>query len=61
MKSNSTRVSPQPDESAGPIETGKPYEAPALIRWGTLQEVTRAVGNKGASDGGSKNEKRTSF
>ncbi len=39
----------------------KPYEPPVLVRWGTVQEITQAVGNKGASDGGSKNQKRTSY
>jgi hypothetical protein len=42
-------------------EAKKPYEAPALIRWGTLREITQSAGNRGASDGGSKNQKRTSF
>jgi len=42
-------------------EAKKPYEAPVLIRWGTLREITQAVGSKGASDGGSKRDKRTSF
>ena len=39
----------------------KTYEAPALIRWGTLRDITQAVGNRGASDGGSKRDKRTSY
>lgn len=39
----------------------KPYEAPVIVRWGTLQDVTQAAGNKGASDGGSKNQKRTNY
>jgi hypothetical protein len=39
----------------------KTYEAPALIRWGTLRDITQAVGSRGASDGGSKNQKRTSY
>ncbi len=42
-------------------EAKKPYEKPALIRWGTLREITQAVGNRGASDGGNKSQKRTSF
>lgn len=37
------------------------YEAPELVRWGTLQDLTQAVGNRGASDGGRKNQKRTSY
>ncbi len=40
-------------------EAKKPYEAPVLVRWGTLQEITQAVGNRGASDGGTKRNKRT--
>ena len=40
-------------------EAKKPYEAPVLVRWGTLQEITRAVGNRGALDGGTKRNKRT--
>ena len=42
-------------------ETKKAYEAPALIRWGTLRDITQAVGNRGASDGGSKRDKKTSY
>jgi hypothetical protein len=42
-------------------EAKKAYETPALVRWGTLREITRAVGNMGASDGGTKNQKRTSY
>lgn len=42
-------------------EVKKPYEAPALVRWGTVQEITQAVGFKGASDGGHKTMKRTSY
>ncbi|HEY4167554.1 MAG TPA: lasso RiPP family leader peptide-containing protein [Reyranella sp.] len=48
-------------ESNRAEEAKKAYEAPALIRWGTLREITQAVGNKGASDGGRKNQKRTSY
>lgn len=36
----------------------KPYTRPKLIPWGTLRDVTRAVGPHGASDGGSKSHKR---
>jgi hypothetical protein len=42
-------------------EAKKAYETPDLIRWGTLREITQAVGNRGASDGGRKREKRTSY
>ncbi|HLG48103.1 MAG TPA: lasso RiPP family leader peptide-containing protein [Reyranella sp.] len=42
-------------------EEKKTYEAPALIRWGTLREITQSVGNRGASDGGRSRNKRTSY
>lgn len=48
-------------ESNGAEEARKAYEAPALVRWGTLREITQSVGSRGASDGGSKRDKRTSF
>ena len=47
---------PQPDKGA---ETKKPYEAPVLVRWGTLHELTQAVGYSGASDGAKKGPTRT--
>jgi hypothetical protein len=44
------------------METKKPYEAPVLVRWGTLCDLTKSVGNSGASDGGRKgNQNRTSY
>ena len=50
---------PRPDKDA---ETKKPYEAPVLVRWGTLRDLTQSVGNTGASDGGRKgNQNRTSY
>ena len=40
-------------EASTPAPTGKRlYEAPVLIRWGTLPDLTRAIGFAGASDGG---------
>lgn len=46
-------------ESPGtPQLARKPYTSPKLIPWGTLRDVTRAVGPHGASDGGSKSQKR---
>jgi hypothetical protein len=55
---NDDTQSPLPDKGA---ETKKPYEAPVLVRWGTLHELTQAVGSMGASDGGRKgNRNRTS-
>ena len=32
--------------------TKKPYAAPQVFVYGDIREVTRAVGNKGAGDGG---------
>lgn len=34
------------------VETKKPYAPPVLIKWGTLAQLTRAVGHSGANDGG---------
>ena len=42
-------------------EAKKAYETPVLVRWGTLRDITQAVGNRGASDGGHKRDKRTSY
>jgi hypothetical protein len=42
-------------------EAKKTYEAPALVRWGTLREITQAAGNRGGSDGGHGRNKRTSY
>lgn len=36
----------------------KPYRAPTLIPWGSLRDMTRAAGRDGASDGGTKHNKR---
>ena len=36
----------------------KPYRAPTVVPWGSLRDVTRAVAAQGASDGGSKANKR---
>ncbi|HEY6983716.1 lasso RiPP family leader peptide-containing protein [Reyranella sp.] len=30
----------------------KPYSAPVLMEWGSLQELTQAAGNHGNRDGG---------
>lgn len=48
---------PTPQPSS---EVKKPYQAPTLVRWGTLRELTEAVGNRGGRDGGKqKNRKKT--
>jgi hypothetical protein len=53
---------PRPEDAAKDAEAKKPYEAPVLVRWGTLSELTRAVGNRGASDGGKgKGPRNTGF
>jgi hypothetical protein len=49
---------PLPDEHA---ETKKPYEPPVLVRWGTLRELTQAVGYSGASDGARHKQNRTAW
>jgi hypothetical protein len=36
----------------------KPYQAPTVVPWGSLRDVTRSVAAQGASDGGSKSNKR---
>ena len=68
MKNDETPT-PPPDKDDTPtprsdrdMETKKPYEAPVLVRWGTLCDLTKSVGNSGASDGGRKgNQNRTSY
>ena len=32
----------------------RPYAAPTLVSWGTLQEITLKVGSEGHADGGRK-------
>lgn len=49
------------DEAMTDASTKKPYEAPVLVRWGTLREVTMAVGSRGATDGAKKGPKNTSI
>lgn len=45
--------------SASEAETArKPYRAPTLVPWGSLRDVTQAAGAQGASDGGTKHNKR---
>ncbi len=51
----------QEDQPASAGETQparKPYQAPALIPWGSLRDITRAVGGEGSRDGGNKQNKR---
>jgi hypothetical protein len=49
---------PQQD-AAKTAATKKLYERPVLLRWGTFSDLTRAVGQRGASDGGKKQAPRT--
>ena len=46
-------------ERAGLLEKKRPYEAPVLLDWGTLEDMTRAVGNHGNADGGRPQNKNT--
>ncbi|MGE5149211.1 MAG: lasso RiPP family leader peptide-containing protein [Rhodospirillaceae bacterium] len=59
MKADTTPKSPESAEDAKGAPPKKPYEAPVLVRWGTLHELTQAVGHSGASDGARKGATRT--
>ncbi|MBS0524543.1 MAG: lasso RiPP family leader peptide-containing protein [Proteobacteria bacterium] len=61
MKNDANPTPPRPAEDAKGAEARKPYEAPELIRWGTLHALTQSVGFKGASDGARRGHTRTSF
>ncbi len=37
----------------------KPYAAPVLVEWGSLMDLTQAVGQTGHPDGGHKHSNRT--
>lgn len=46
-------TAPEPAAAVEPIRTRRPYKRPHLTRYGTLAEVTQAVGNMGDTlDGG---------
>lgn len=61
VRNDANPAPPRPDQDAKGAEAKKPYEAPTLVRWGTLHELTQSVGSMGASDGGHKgNRNRTS-
>ena len=50
-------------QSSNPPPSRKPYRAPALIQWGTLQEITQTAGKTSPHGDGSspsKSNKRTS-
>ena len=62
MKPKSDRPHPgAPAESPtpAPARAKKPYRLPGIVRWGTLQEMTRAVGDAGSPDGGRRPYRRT--
>lgn len=42
----------QPESSGETSTEKKPYSAPVLVTWGTLRDITQAVGWSGNADGG---------
>jgi len=40
------------DDTPTPPAPKKPYRAPKLVRWGTLRDITQAVGRSGNNDNG---------
>lgn len=59
---NSTDNGETTRPSNGPPAAGEQrlYKPPVIIKWGTLRELTEAVGSSGNSDGGKgKQPKRT--
>ncbi len=58
---DATPTSLRPDESSTDAGAKKPYEAPVLVRWGTLHEITQSAGSRGSSDGAKKGATRTSW
>ena len=42
----------QPLDSRETSPAKKPYAPPALVTWGTLRDITMAVGSSGNTDGG---------
>ena len=49
MDSKPTNDADLPSDSSPAKKT---YTAPTLVRWGTLRDLTQAVGNSGADDNG---------
>ena len=48
------------DVPAEPSQAKAAYAAPTLVRWGTLRDMTLAVGSSGNNDGGKgKSPKKT--
>lgn len=48
---NSQPFDPPDRLSEQPI-TKRPYSAPVLVAWGSLRDITLAIGSHGKSDGG---------
>jgi hypothetical protein len=46
------------DISPNTTKTKKPYTTPSLVEWGTLRDLTQAVGSVGSSDGATKGAHR---
>jgi hypothetical protein len=61
VKNDATSTTPRPDQVAKDAQGKKPYDAPTLVRWGTLHELTQSAGHKGSSDGARKGANRTSW
>ncbi len=61
MKNDAIPTAPRPDQDAKDAQGKKPYEAPLLVRWGTLHELTQSTGYRGANDGARKRETKTSW
>jgi hypothetical protein len=40
------------------VPAKQPYTAPTIVAWGTLRDMTQAVGAQGSSDGGTKANRR---
>ena len=45
--------------NAGRSAEKKPYKAPELVSWGTMRDLTLAVGASGNSDGAMMNPSKT--
>jgi hypothetical protein len=54
-------TSPGNQASDDPSRKRAPYKKPELMAWGTLGDITRAVGRSGYKDGGSGFNKWTRF
>jgi hypothetical protein len=51
----------QPASNADLRVTKKPYQAPKLVKWGTLRDITLSAGSSSShSDGAMKQPNRTS-